>query len=221
MRNGVLLIDENEHIREVIQECLEQRGFEEMPIATVGEALRHISAEDGDALLSEMHDLEASEKITVLRAVRHSHPGQVTAVLKSLQALHGAMEAILPYADEVHVNSIAPDQIHALVDKKLSNPRARLAVLAITKERIAILLERNENLISQKWMSLARRNEELKTILLKFDDHAGHALPLLSDLICRLHFSGEIRGLHVRCCIRTRNSTTRPGLHDRNDSRRV
>jgi hypothetical protein len=101
------------------------------------------------------------------------------------------MEAILPHADEVHVNSIAPDQIHELVDRKLSNPRTRLAVLAITKERIAIVLERNENLIWRRWMSLVGSNDELKAAGLKLDDCAGHALPLLSDLICRLHFSGK------------------------------
>jgi ActR/RegA family two-component response regulator len=190
MRNGLILIDENEHVREVIQECLEQRGYEPMPIATVAEALRHISAEDAD-VLSEMHDLDASEKITVVRAVRHSYPGQVTVVLKSFQALHGTMEAILPHADEVHVNSIAPDRIHELVDSKLSNPGTRLAVLAITKERIAITLERNESLIWRRWMSLVGSNEELRAAGLEFDDCVGHALPLLSDLICRLHFSGK------------------------------
>jgi DNA-binding NarL/FixJ family response regulator len=191
MRNGLILIDENEIVREVIQESLEQRGFEPVPIATVDEALRHISGDDADVLLSEMHGLDANEKITVLNAVRRSYPGRVTVVLKSVQALHRTMEAVLPHADEVYVKSIAADQLYKLVDKQLSNPNARLAVLAITKERIAIILERTENLILQRWISLMSRNEELRAIRLKFDHRAAYALPLLSDLICRLRFSGK------------------------------
>ena len=86
-------------------------------------------------MLTTSSTLEPSEKVAVFPLSQGC--GKRKNVLKSFHALHETMEAVLPHADEVHVTSIARDQMRAFVDRKLSNPRVRVAVLAVTKGRVA------------------------------------------------------------------------------------
>ena len=76
------------------------RGFEVIPANTVNEALRHISTEHFDVLLSDLHMPDAGDGFTIVSAMRHAHPGAVTLVLTGYPALQDAMTAIMLQADE-------------------------------------------------------------------------------------------------------------------------
>jgi DNA-binding NtrC family response regulator len=87
MKHRLLLVDDNHDLRSVFQEGLEDRGFEVVPASSVNEALRLISAEDFDVLLSDLHMPDAGDGFTVVSAMRHTHPHAVTLVISGYPAL--------------------------------------------------------------------------------------------------------------------------------------
>src|SRR5690349_14656092 len=161
IKKRILLVDDNKDIREVFQEGLEHRGFEVVPAATVSEALRLIANERFDVLLSDLHMPDAGDGFTVVSAMRHTHPKAVTLVLSGYPALKEAMDAILLEADEVLVKPVGLAEISELIQKKLSNPSARMAM---NKERVAAILERDADATIQNWMFRVENNEELMAI---------------------------------------------------------
>src|SRR5260370_39519984 len=158
MKQRILLADDNEDVRDIFREGLELQGFEVIPVSTVNEALRLISTEHFDVLLSDLYMPDAGDGFTVVSAMRHAHPKAVTLVLSGYPALQEAMSAILLDADEILVKPVHLADIAELIQKKLSNPSARMAVI---KECVAAILERDGDPTIQNWMARVEQNEEL------------------------------------------------------------
>jgi CheY-like chemotaxis protein len=187
-KRRVLLVDDNDAIREVFQEGLEYRGFEVVFASTVNEALRLISVEHFDVLLSDLHMPDAGDGFTVVSAMRHTHPDAVTLVMSGYPALQEAMFAILLEADEILVKPVSLTQVAEIITNKLSNPAARLA---IKKERVAVILERGAERTIQHWISGVESNEELAAIPLSFTERTGRLPQLLGDLVSRLRLNAN------------------------------
>ena len=185
-KHRILLTDDTEDIRAVFQEGLESRGFEVVPAASVNDALRLISTEKFDVLLSDLHMPDAGDGFTVVSAMRHTHPKAVTLVLSGFPAVQEAMTAILLEADEILVKPVHLADIAELIQKKLSNPSARKAMI---KERVASILERDADPTIQNWMSRVEQNEELAAHSLNYRERAGHLPLLLGDLVRRLRLA--------------------------------
>jgi DNA-binding NtrC family response regulator len=64
MKQRILLADDNEDILDIFREGLELQGFEVIPVSAVNEALRHISTEHFDVLLSDLHMPAAGDGFT-------------------------------------------------------------------------------------------------------------------------------------------------------------
>jgi CheY-like chemotaxis protein len=179
-------VDDNGDIRAVFQEGLECHGFEVVPAASVNEALRLISSEHFDVLLSDLHLPDAGDGFTVVSAMRHKQPHAVTLVLSGYPALEEAMTAILLQADEVLVKPVGLVEIVEIIQKKLLNPSAHVAM---KRERVAAILERDTGPTLSKWMSCVERNEELAAISLSCHERTGHLPELLGDLVYRLRLA--------------------------------
>lgn len=185
-KNRILLVDDNEDVRAMFQEGLESHGFEVVSAASVNEALRLISTEDFDVLLSDLHMPDAGDGFTVVSAMRHAHPKAVTLVLSGYPALQEAMSAILLEADEVLVKPIGLSEITEIIQKKLSDPSSRKA---IKKECVATILSRDVDPIIESWLSSVERNEELTALPLNYQERTGHLPLLVGDLVRRLHLA--------------------------------
>jgi CheY-like chemotaxis protein len=182
-KNRVLLVDDNDDVRSVLHEGLEGKGFEVIAAATVNEALRLISAQKFDVLLSDLHMPDAGDGFTVVSAMRHAHPKAVTLVLSGYPALQEAMSAILLQADDVLVKPVGLAAITEIIQKKLSNPSTRISM---KKERVAAILERDTDPTIENWMTSVEGNEELSAISLDYQQRTGHLPLLLGDLVRRL-----------------------------------
>jgi CheY-like chemotaxis protein len=182
----LLLVHRNEDVRAVFQEGLQAYGFEVVAAASVNEALRLISTEKFDVLLCDLHMPDAGDGLTVVSAMRHAHPNAVTLVLSSYPALQEAMAAILLEPDEVLVKPVGLATIAETIQRKLSNPSARLSM---KKERVAAILERDAEATIRDWMSNVERNEELTRVSLSHQERAGHLPLLLADLVRRLRLA--------------------------------
>ena len=185
-KKRLLLVGDNDDVRAVFKEGLESYGFEVVAAASVNEALRLISTEKFDVLLSDLHMPDAGDGFTVVSAMRHAHPNAVTLVLSGYPALQEAMAAMLLEADEVLVKPVGLAAVTEIIQKKLSNPSARRSM---KKERVAEILERDAEPTIRDWMSKVERNEELSGVRLNYQERTGHLPLLLSDLIRRLRLA--------------------------------
>jgi YesN/AraC family two-component response regulator len=187
----ILLADDGDEIRTGFQAVLENDGFEVVSAISVHDALRLISTENFDVLVSDLHMPEASDGFTVVNAMRHAHPKAVTLVLSSYPVLQAAMTAILLQADQVFVKPIVAAELIDIIRKKLANPSAHTAM---NKETAAAILERDLDATIQNWMSRVEHTEELTAISLTYQERTGHLPLLLGDLARRLRLAPDATG---------------------------
>jgi len=185
----VLLADDNDAVRVTLQRALESDGFEVVTANSVVAALRHITTETFDVLLSDLHMPNAGDGFTVVSAMRHIHPQAVTLILTGYPELEEAMSAILLQADEVLVKPIRVSSLREIIHRKLATHEVHPREL--TKSVASILEGDLENTI-QGWMALVENDEELTWISLSFQERTGHLPQLLRDLIYRLRLPAAI-----------------------------
>jgi CheY-like chemotaxis protein len=185
-KQRILLVDDNEDVREVYEIGLRSRGFEVVTASTVNEALKLISSEQFDVLLSDLHMPDAGDGFTVVSAMRHAHPQAVTLVLSGYPALQEAMSAILLEADEVLAKPIGIAEIAEIIQTKLTNPVVRPLM---KKESVATILERDLEPTIQHWMTKVEKNDELMRVPLTYQDRSGHLPKLLRDLVLRIRLA--------------------------------
>jgi DNA-binding response OmpR family regulator len=190
-RHRILLADDNDDILAAFQEGLEKHGFDVVPAATVNEALRLISIENFDVLLSDLHMPDACDGFTVINAMRHTQPHAVTLVLSGYPVLQAALSGLLLQADQVLVKPIGFAEITEIIQKKLANPSAHMAK---NKERVAEILERDLDETIQSWMSRVEHTEELTAVSLTYQERTGHLPLLLGDVVRRLRLPRAAKG---------------------------
>jgi DNA-binding response OmpR family regulator len=186
MTNRLLLVDDDDSVREIFQEGLEKRGFEVVPAANVNEALRLISGEQFDVLLTDLRIPEPGDRFTVVSAMRRTHPSALILVVSGFPALEEAMSSILMQADEIILKTVGISEISETIKKKLSNPMSRVAMMAMKKERASVILERETESTIQNWLSCVECTPELTAVQLDPGDRTGHVRRLISDLARRL-----------------------------------
>jgi DNA-binding response OmpR family regulator len=179
----VLVVDDDEAIRVMVQEGLQRDGFEVVAASNVSDALRHIATEKFDVLLSDLHMPLAGDGFTLVSAMRHTHPKALTVVLSGYPALSEAMATILSQADEILVKPFQIGSITELIRTRLADPRT---VKRVKVESVATILERESDITIQNWLDLVEEDAELTCIPLSRADRTGHLPRLLQDLVVRL-----------------------------------
>jgi DNA-binding response OmpR family regulator len=187
----VLLVDDDEAVRAMMSMTLEGRGFEVVPAASVVEALKLISTESFDVLITDLHMPNPSDGFAVVTAMRHSQPDALTLLVSGYPDVKSAMDAILLEADDIIVKPFEAGKLAEMVHEKLltRTPSARTP-----KERVAAILQRCTSGIIENWLTRVRKSKELNHISLTDTDRTGYLPKLIEDLIVRLrepNASGE------------------------------
>jgi CheY-like chemotaxis protein len=181
----VLLVDDDENALSGLAELLEYKGFEIATAASVPEALKHITSETYDVLLSDLHMPGAGDGLTVVSAMRHANPRAVTLLLTAFPEMGAATHAILLQADQILVK---PMDLMALVDtikqRLASGPPGPRVV-----ESVAAILERSAQSIIIDWFQRVQLDERLMAIPLSYEVRCGHLPQVLRDLVYRLRSS--------------------------------
>ena len=183
MAPRVLLADDDEAVRSMLQVALERDGFEVVSVAGVKDALSRIAGEQFDVLLTDLHMPHAGDGFTVVGAMRHTHPHAVTLVLSGYPFLDEALSAIRLQADAILVKPIEIASLRELIREKLAQPIARKPLPA---ESVATILEHDLAATIQDWMEMVEQDKELTCIPLNFEDRTGHLPNLIADLVNRL-----------------------------------
>src|ERR1700689_305081 len=118
---------------------MEYEGFEVTSAGNVPDALKLISANVYDVLLSDLHMPGAGDGLTVVSAMRHANPRAVTLLLSAFPQMEAATKAILLQADEILVKPMNTASLVDVIARRLaSGPRSDRRLI----ESVATILER-------------------------------------------------------------------------------
>src|SRR5271170_6640885 len=123
----VLLVDDDDAVREMMTVTLEQKGFGVVAAASVTEALKHIATESFDVLITDLHMPNPGDGFTVVSAMCHFQPNALTLLVSGYPDVQSAMAAILLEADEIIVKPFEAGQLVEFPRNKLvtRKPAAR------------------------------------------------------------------------------------------------
>jgi DNA-binding response OmpR family regulator len=183
VRPRILLVDDDEVMRDLLKQVLETSEFHVTLAATVSEAIHPIDTEPFDALISDLHMPGAGDGFTVISAMRHKHPSAVTLLFTGYPALKEAMDAILLQADEILVKPMAPGELIEVVRARLAKRGTRRGA---NRERVASILERDAVATIANWLFRVEHDPELTSIQLSNEQRTGHLPQLIRELVQRL-----------------------------------
>jgi DNA-binding response OmpR family regulator len=184
----VLLVDDDEAVRDMMNATLERKGFEVVAAASVTEALKWIATETFDILITDLHMPNPGDGFTVITAMRHSQPQALTLLVSGYPDVQSAMAAILVQADEIIVKPFEPGTFAELVREKMLTRRP---TVRLEKERVGVILQRCVTKIVDAWLLRAKQSSELRRVPLNDDERTGHLPKLVEDLALRLSKSSS------------------------------
>jgi DNA-binding response OmpR family regulator len=182
----VLLVDDDDGVRNMMTVTLEHKGFQVVAAAGVPEALRLIATERFDALVTDLHMPDPGDGFTVVSAMRHTQPDALTLLVSGYPDVQTAMAAMLLEADEIIVKPFEARKLTDLLREKMltRKPAAR-----IEKERVATILRRCMPGVVEDWLARVTESKELNHLSLSNEERTGHLPNLVEDLIARLRKS--------------------------------
>jgi DNA-binding response OmpR family regulator len=179
----VLLVDDDDAVRQMMTATLEHKGFRVVAAANVTEALKLITTESFDVLITDLHMPNPSDGFAVITAMRHIQPKALTLLVSGYPDVKSAMDAILLEADEIIVKPVETKTFADLVHHKLLT---RKLAVPTPKERVAEILQRCTGLIVEDWLARVKKNTELSRVVLGDQERTGYLPKLIDDLVLRL-----------------------------------
>jgi CheY-like chemotaxis protein len=178
----VLLVDDDEVVRVSLSFVLEQSGFTVTSASNVPEALKYISSESYDVLLSDLHMPGAGDGLTVVSAMRHANPTAVTLLLSAFPEMDAAAQAILHQADEILVKPMEVAALIQVINQRVASGPQRTREIVT----VATILERTTGGIIQEWFERVQGEEKLMAVPLSFEQRCSHLPTVFSELVHRL-----------------------------------
>src|SRR3984893_13538134 len=180
----VLLVDDDDAVRDMMSQSLESKGFEVVAVGGVTEALKCIATETFQVLITDLHMPNAGDGFTVISAMRHSQPTALTMLLSGYPDVKSAMEAIILEADEIVVKPVEIKQLAEMVRERLliQKPAKRTS-----KESVSEILQRCSDIVVKDWLARVKQARELNHLVLMDSERTGHLPKLIADLVSRLN----------------------------------
>jgi len=179
----ILLVDDDDSVRAMMSATPEKKGFEVIAAATVTEALKLITVERFDVLITDLHMPNPGDGFTVITSMRHFQPEALTLLVSGYPDVQSAMAAILLEADEIMVKPFEAGKVAELLQDKLLT---RKPAERIEKERVAGILQRCSGDVVEDWLTRVKQSNELNHLHLSDMERTGHLPKLIEDLIVRL-----------------------------------
>ena len=178
----VLLVDDDESIRETLSMVLEYNGFEVVTAADVNEALKFIGAQRFDVLLSDLHMPDAGDGLTVVSAMRHSNPKAVTLIFSGYPEMKEAAAAILLQADEIWAKPLVVENLVERIKDRLKKGPTPGPVI----ENVASILEQETEFAIKDWLLHVELEPQVISVPMDYKMRCAHLPQLFRDLVHRL-----------------------------------
>jgi CheY-like chemotaxis protein len=184
----VLVVDDDEIVRETLSEVLEHSGFAITSASNVVEALKRISSETFDVLVSDLHMPAAGDGLTVVSAMRHANPFAVTLLLSAFPQMEAAAQAILHQADEILVKPMDPTSLVNVIKQRVAVGPVRNREI----ESVAKILDRTTSAAIQEWYTRVQQDKVLMSVPMPGELRCSHLQQVFRDLVSRLLSSEPI-----------------------------
>jgi ActR/RegA family two-component response regulator len=165
---------------------LEAHDFEVTTALSVVEALRLITTQTFEVLLSDLHMPGPGDGLIVVGAMRHANPRSITAVLSANPDMAKATAAILRETDEIFLK---PPRIVAIVQaihqRLVQDDRLPSVPLV---ESIATVLERERQSITEAWLAEMASAGTLSDVPLNAAEQAADLPDALNEILYRLRY---------------------------------
>ena len=178
----LLLVDDDESLREMLVLLLEDGGFEVQAASNVNEALKLIATETFDAVVTDLHMPGPGDGLTVTSAMRNSNPKAVTMIFSAYPEMKRATTAILRQADEILVKPVGVVGLVARIRERLEiGPTPAPAI-----ESIATILQQETQATINDWRARVDREPRILTVRMDDKTRSAHLPQLFRDLVARL-----------------------------------
>jgi len=178
----LLLVDDDDDLRETLCLILEHGGFEVRCAANVNEALKLIASNVFDVLVSDLHMPHQGDGLTVVSAMRHANPKAVTIIFSAHPEMKAAAAAILAQTDDVLVKPQAVGKLVELIREKMTAGASPVRSVAT----IATILEEDTEKTIADWLERLETEKDIISIRLDDTKRAAHLPQLFRDLVYRL-----------------------------------
>jgi CheY-like chemotaxis protein len=182
LANRVLLVDDDEIVRMAVTGVLEQNGFVVTGATNVVEALKQISSEPYDVLVSDLHMPGAGDGLTVVSAMRHANPTAVTMLLSAFPQMEAAAQAILLQADEIMVKPMDLAALADVIKQRIAIGPARTRIV----ESVGAILARTTETTIAEWYRLVQLDSQLMSVPMSRDYRCRHLRHVFRDIVVRL-----------------------------------
>ena len=182
----LLLVDDDETVLSTLGAILEAHEFEVTTASTVVEALKLITSQSFDVLLTDLHMPGAGDGLIVVGAMRRANPAAVTLVLSANPDMSKATAALLRDADEVFLKPAKAGPIVEAIRKRLADEDRTPHFPNV--EPIASVLEREREAITRAWVAKMKESGAQGADRLSTEELAGHLPEMLGELIYRLRY---------------------------------
>ena len=179
----ILLVDDDEMLNTIMRSLLAREGFDITVAGNVAEALKLISLERYDVLLSDLHLPGAADGLTVISAMRHLNPKAIALLLTNFPEMDVAAQAILRQADEIMIKRTDPTEMVESIKRRIANGTTYSQPKV---ESVATILERAVPTCIEEWFLEVQLDSKLLLVPLTAEQRCEHLPQLFRDLVARL-----------------------------------
>jgi len=179
----ILLVDDDEMQNIIMRKLLEREGFDITVAGSVADALKRISSERYDVLLSDLHMPGAADGLTVISAMRHLNPNAIAILLTGFPEMDVAAQAILRQADEIIIKRTDSTELVELIKLRIATGTRNIEPKV---ESVATILERAAPSCIEDWFREVQLDSKLSLVPLTPEQRYGHLPQVFRDLVARL-----------------------------------
>jgi CheY-like chemotaxis protein len=179
----ILLVDDDEVQNVIMRKLLEREGFDITIAGNVADALKLISSEQYDVLLSDLHMPGAADGLTVISAMRHLNPNAIAILLTGFPEMDVAAQAILRQADEIMIKRTDSTEMVESIKRRIASGGTYFQPKV---ENVATILERVAPSCIEAWFLEVQLDSKLSLVPLTPEQRCGHLPQVFRDLVARL-----------------------------------
>jgi DNA-binding NtrC family response regulator len=177
----VLVVDDEESIRSMLQLVLQQEGFTVTTVGSVAEALALISQSHFDVLISDLNIGHPGDGFVVVSAMRRTQPDASTFILTGYPDFETALEALREDVGDYLIKGTPVKDLVERIKTRLTNgqPVKRSA----DTKRVPDIMEANKDWVINQWLERVRTQAELMRVSLSDADRKDHVPALLDSAV--------------------------------------
>ena len=180
----ILFVDDDHALLTALGAVLTHNGFAVTPVSGVPEALKLISTQKFDVLLSDLNIGEPGDGFTVVSAMRRVQPEACTFILTGYPDLETAIQGIRSQVDDYFSKPLHIERLVGAISELRSGRRPTNKPLPTRK--VAQLLREHSSLICDRWLHQVMQDPELAAIPLTEAKRSDHVPEMMEELIRRL-----------------------------------